>query len=404
MLSLNNLATEDEDEEDAGEHVTVMSRDSDDEDRFAELKLPQTPSDLKQVVVQKLEGTWAGQGANYGDLYVIESHGATLRCLRKGLSARKICTLSWDASQKQMVLGGRYTLDSAVLLSDPEQIVWRRVEGAGKECKEVTWKRFERAHKKTPVPGSDTRELLRSCKVKKGGHDMLGNSESQQVYSRSVMLSVHCRLAPRTQATGIGTENKYISLKSTSEIQFVCPSTAPTCKLPTHNNKKAPKKLRQLPSMPLEGPSFQGESDLCAQLAASSTETVLTWLTEAPVSKKKAKTSLCDVVKPNLDLSLKESSSEHVQASQLAAKLAKLLSRTPGAPSKVLRDDAPEFVPCIALTAANELRAEAPEFVPYSMPEVSGSSESCTLDDQLETDANEYSSKDSSLEVSSASD
>jgi hypothetical protein len=284
------------------------------------------------------------------------------------------------------------------LLADPEQIVWRRVEDAGKRCKEVTWKRFERAHNKTSVPGSETRELLRRCKVKQGGHDMIGNTESQQVYSRSVMLSVHCRLALRTRATNTDAENKYISLKSTSEIQFVCPSMAPTCKSATRNIKKASKKLRQLPSMPLAVPSFQGDSDLCAQLAASSTETVLTWLTEAPISDKKAKTSLCDVEKPNLDLSLEESSS------QLAGKLAKLLLRTPGAPSKVLRDDAPEFVPCLALTAANELRAEAPVFVPYSMPEVCGSSENCTLDDQLETDAHEYSSKDSSLEVSSTSD
>eukprot|EP00930_Biecheleria_cincta_P071066 TRINITY_DN58620_c0_g1_i1.p1 TRINITY_DN58620_c0_g1~~TRINITY_DN58620_c0_g1_i1.p1 ORF type:complete len:491 (-),score=96.11 TRINITY_DN58620_c0_g1_i1:288-1649(-) len=399
-LSLNQPATEDEDEADAGEDVTVMSRDSDDEDRIAEPKLPQTPPDLRQVVVQKLEGTWAGQGANYGDLYVIESHGATLHCLRKGLSGRKFCTLSWDASKNQMVLGGRYTLDPAVLLAGQEQIVWRRVEAAGKKCKEVTWKRFEQAHNKTPVPCSETQELLQSCKAEKSGHDVLGNDGSQQIYSRSMMLSFHCRLAPRTHAIENGTENKLISLKSTSEIQFVCPSIAPTCKSATHMNNNASKKFRQLTSMPLDAPSLQGGSDLCAQLAANSTERVLTWLTKAPAPKKKAKTNSRDVVETNLDLPSQDLPSEDGRpANKLAAKLAKLLLRTPVGPSKVLRDDAPEFVPA----AASELRAEAPEFVPCFVPEECGGLEDCTSDVQFEADVNEHS-KNSSLEVSSASD
>jgi len=88
-FSSNHLATEGEDEEDERESVSVISRDSDHDGVFVEPKLPQSPSDIGQIVVQKLEGSWIGQGASYGDLYVIASHGATVCCLKKGFNARK---------------------------------------------------------------------------------------------------------------------------------------------------------------------------------------------------------------------------------------------------------------------------------------------------------------------------
>jgi len=390
-LSSNHPATEDEDDDDAVENVSETSRDSDDADDVAELKLPQTQTlpDLRQVVVQKLKGTWAGQGASYGDLYVVESHGAFLRCQRKGLSSRKVCTLTWDASKNQVVLGGRYTLDPSVLLADHEQVVWSRVAEAGKDCKEVTWKRFERAQKITLAATSENHEMLQSLKVEQCGHEVQGNDRSQRVYSRSLMLSVHCR----TPALKNCADKKFISLKRTSEIQFICPAVAPACRPGTSISNKASKIMKPSGSVPSAIWSSQGDSDICAQLAASSTEKVLTLLAKAPASKKQAKTSSCDFVKPNPDSALEDS-----PANQLAAKLAKLVCSTPVAPSKMLRNDAPEFVPSAAL------RADAQEFVPCSMADYTGSPTSCTSDTQVESDADSQCSNDSSLEVSSASD
>eukprot|EP00931_Biecheleriopsis_adriatica_P068382 TRINITY_DN4234_c0_g1_i1.p1 TRINITY_DN4234_c0_g1~~TRINITY_DN4234_c0_g1_i1.p1 ORF type:complete len:385 (-),score=93.48 TRINITY_DN4234_c0_g1_i1:49-1203(-) len=325
--------------------TTMLSPCSDaaDDDEEAQEARSRTSSEDSQFGLHDLEGVWLGQGSHYGNLYTVKAVGTAWQCQRSGLAGSKACRLSWDARSGLMVLAGRYTLDPAIM-TDKDRLVWTRIPGKGDDLKEVVWKRHVRRSLPTAV---ERREEAQK-------------EQQPSVFSREFLLFARYHSSEELSCD-VG-----ITVKASSDVQFVCPSPTVSCsqgKLATGQKKNASKKKAAkssqrpvvLPSQP-KAPAAEEFN-----MAEATTDLVLQLLAVKPEPKRKkadfAKKSLpwdpCGVGR------LEEVHTEAALAKALAKKLVAAL------PAPLQAEVSGLELP-LELTSqrTTKLRYEAPEFVP----------------------------------------
>lgn len=312
--------------------------------------------EASQFSLQDLEGVWLGQGAHYGNLYTVKAEGATWHCHRSGLAGAKACRLSWDASNSRMVLAGRYTMDPASM-TDQDCVVWTRIPGRGDGSKEVVWKRHVRR-----APSIEAER----CQAK-----VQEELQHRDVFSRDFLLFA------RHHGSDTPCPKMGITVKASSDVQFVCPANAsareqgkPAKGKPAKGQKSASKKTSQSIQRPAVKPMQLKTSMACLvspaaalNVAEATADMVLEWLSVSSGPKRKAaqaEESLLpwDPCGMGKEATLPATSE---RPTALAVALAKKVAASPAS----LQADALRFLPCERTT---KLRYEAPEFVPGATP------------------------------------
>jgi len=318
-----------EDDEEAQE---VSSRTSSEE----------VPEAISQFCLHDLEGVWLGQGSHYGNLYTVKSVGAAWQCQRSGLAGLKACRLTWDATKGLMILAGRYTMDPAIT-TDKDRLVWTRIAGKGDEPKEVVWKRHVRRSLPTAV------------------EHWAEEQEEQQpgVFSRDFLLFARCH-----SSTGLSCDVG-ITVKASSDVQFVCPSPASSRsqgKLTKGQKKSASKKKAaknsQQPVVKPPQPKTPAAEEF--NVAESTADVVLKLLAVKPEPKRNM-SRFSQSRLPWDPCGLGQLEEVRPEAA-LAEALAKLVAASPAS----LQAEAARLLLPLGSTSqrATQLRYEAPEFVP----------------------------------------